>query len=337
MKWWFKPILAVLVGGELVLCAVFGNRVYINVKQRKDVLGAQYVTRISKTSVVFPRDNDLKFYYEPKPNSSSSAHPDWLSYTTTYTYNADGIRATKDYTDQKSPDVFRIIALGDSFTEGQYVNISDVYTTVLEHLLNQYANTCSSGKKFEIINLGVIGYDVTYAVERYRRHGIQYNPDLVVWLINEHNVLMLSDLLYPLQQKIENETSAAARLQHERERNYYYASDIARKQLVAQYSQDYIFSLQRQALNTFSSFYRGPLLIAMFQGASSATKEVVASFVNDRKNSYFDDSLTQLSREEGTELPDYHPSISGHTIIANQLFQYLKDKQLIPCLSILRQ
>lgn len=325
--------LAVIVGSECLLSCFLGYKVYSNLKQRNNVLGAHYVTHISKASVVFPEDQYLSGYYEPKANSIDVETPPWIFYTTTYTYNSDGLRADKDYEVNAPSNVFRIIALGDSFTEGVYMALPQTYVSQLEQLLNNYASSCSSGKRFEILNFGMRGYDIAYETERYRRHGIKYHPDLVMWLINANNVVMPDALLMPLTANIEAETTESARLKYEREQNYYFASNLAREQLQKQYSEDYIFSLQRHVLDTFNSLYSGPLLITMFDDAALKTKNVIADFVHSRKNTYFYDTLQSLSEESGTQLLDGHPSVSGHAQIAHDLYQYLTDHHIISCKS----
>ena len=36
-----------------------------------------------------------------------------------------------------------------------------------------------------MLNLGLYGYDIEYAVERFRVRGQKYDPDLIIWLIKD--------------------------------------------------------------------------------------------------------------------------------------------------------
>ena len=79
----------------------------------------------------------------------------------------------------KPEDVFRIAVVGDSITYGLYCMQSDPYSKQLERLLNLYA---SPGQpRFEVLNLGVSGYNITQVVERLRVRGLPFEPDLVIY------------------------------------------------------------------------------------------------------------------------------------------------------------
>lgn len=74
---------------------------------------------------------------------------------------------------RKNPDIFRILALGDSFTFGHGVKIDDSYVNSLEKKLN--------GKnKVEIINSGVFGYSPIIYYLYLTKKGFAFNPDMVV-------------------------------------------------------------------------------------------------------------------------------------------------------------
>jgi hypothetical protein len=56
--------------------------------------------------------------------------------TSIYSTNADGLRERYNYTKNKPDNTFRIAIFGDSFVHVSYVNISDVFTELLEDDLN---------------------------------------------------------------------------------------------------------------------------------------------------------------------------------------------------------
>ena len=61
----------------------------------------------------------------------------------------------------KPDGVCRIAVLGDSFTMGSGVRLSETYVKILERLLN-----ADSGRsRFEVLNFGVAGYDFEREVE----------------------------------------------------------------------------------------------------------------------------------------------------------------------------
>ena len=87
--------------------------------------------------------------------------------------NGDGFR-DGDYPLKKKATVFRIMAIGDSFTFGQGVNLEDTYSKHLERRINDM------GKTSEVISCGVIGYGMWQYLETLKRKVLPYKPDLVI-------------------------------------------------------------------------------------------------------------------------------------------------------------
>lgn len=96
-----------------------------------------------------------------------------------YRINEHGLR-DDSFNIQKPDNTFRILFLGDSFTEGQGVELSQTMVKRLQEDLNRV----SEEQKYQTINGGVAGYSTVleylYLVER----GIKFNPDLVIINLN---------------------------------------------------------------------------------------------------------------------------------------------------------
>jgi lysophospholipase L1-like esterase len=90
--------------------------------------------------------------------------------------NSAGFR-DREFAREKPPGVFRIVVIGDSVTFGHPDFSRESYTKHLERLLN----AASGGLAFEVLNLGVIGYDVTRSAERLRLLGLPHQPDLILY------------------------------------------------------------------------------------------------------------------------------------------------------------
>ena len=75
----------------------------------------------------------------------------------------------------KPPGVFRILALGDSFTVGANVEQEDAYPQVLERLLND-----SGRGRIEVVNAGVGGWSPFQYAQFLDNYGLRYEPDLVL-------------------------------------------------------------------------------------------------------------------------------------------------------------
>lgn len=322
-------ILISLVLLEWVVVLLIAHRTIVALKRQKDVLGTKIITRINKDSVNFPEISSFPYYYEPKSNYTATQSADWLPYTATYISNSEGLRSTKEYPVQKESNVFRIVAIGDSFTYGQYVNEADTFVSQLENQLN--AQLCSNRKKFEVLNLGVPGYDIRYEVERFRRHGQRYHPDLVIWLVNGFNLNTIVDLTQPIQDEIIRTASQEVIAKHNSENDFYFASGQAIQIIKKKYGIDYIISKQREAMATFSNLYRGRLLIIMFANSDLRAVNIIRDYAKGRANTYFNDKIPPLLRENDTILQDGHPSASGHASIAGSIFQYINNNHVISC------
>jgi hypothetical protein len=90
-------------------------------------------------------------------------------------FNSHGFR---DYerTYAKPKGTFRILVLGDSYTEGLQVALENTFPALLETKLNEDF----SPMKFEVLNLGQSGFGTADAYIRYLNVGIQFSPDLII-------------------------------------------------------------------------------------------------------------------------------------------------------------
>lgn len=124
----------------------------------RSVAGAEMVLRLSE-------DPDIG--YELVPGASGRA------WQTDVAVNSHGMR-DREYSLEKPSGTYRIAVLGDSKTFGNFLPIADVYTEVLERRL------LGAGYRVEVLNFGVGGYDTVQEVAQLERHGVAFDPDLVV-------------------------------------------------------------------------------------------------------------------------------------------------------------
>jgi hypothetical protein len=75
----------------------------------------------------------------------------------------------------KSSGAFRILAVGDSFTEGAGVEAEEAWPQVLEGLL-----AGAAARPVEVVNTGVGGWDPFQYARFFERDGLALGPDLVV-------------------------------------------------------------------------------------------------------------------------------------------------------------
>lgn len=116
---------------------------------------------------------DRDFHHVLIPNTECRFKTD--EWDTVVRINSHGHR--DDATVVAKPDgVFRILALGDSFTMGHGVDIEDTYVAILEKNLN----ASFADKKVEIVNAGVFGYSPLIYNLYLQKQGLSMSPDMVI-------------------------------------------------------------------------------------------------------------------------------------------------------------
>lgn len=93
--------------------------------------------------------------------------------------NSEGFRG-KEFIPKEDKNLVRIIMLGDSITYGFRVKQSETFSEVLERMLNAKSQVLSSPTRYNVMNLGVGGYNIVSEVEVLKAYGLKYNPNIVV-------------------------------------------------------------------------------------------------------------------------------------------------------------
>ena len=96
-------------------------------------------------------------------------------YDTKRTHNSLGFR-DYEYSVEKPKGVFRIFVLGDSYSYGQGLEMTETYSKVLEKTLNDKYPS----KHFEVINSSFLGLDTEKEFQRLKNEGIRLSPDMVI-------------------------------------------------------------------------------------------------------------------------------------------------------------
>lgn len=95
------------------------------------------------------------------------------------TINSHGMRGPENYA--KKANEFRILVLGDSFTEAFQLPDNEIYT----HLLQNRLNYCRPKKEITVINAGRSGASPAYYIHLASYYTTIFQPDLVVIQLNE--------------------------------------------------------------------------------------------------------------------------------------------------------
>jgi hypothetical protein len=91
-----------------------------------------------------------------------------------FTTNARGLRDTRDFAYDKPPGVLRVLAVGDSHTQGYEVAQDETFAAVLERYLR------GRGRDAEVLNAGVSGFSNAEELAWLEHEGFRYAPDVVV-------------------------------------------------------------------------------------------------------------------------------------------------------------
>jgi lysophospholipase L1-like esterase len=119
--------------------------------------------------------------YELVPGAALYVDP----WRTVVHVNRLGLRGS-ELEQAKAPGVFRIAAVGDSFTFGNGVADEDTYPRQLEALLPPRAD----GRRYEVLNFGVSGYSSADEAAVLRERVAAFSPDLVLvgYVLNDPQV-----------------------------------------------------------------------------------------------------------------------------------------------------
>lgn len=288
---------------------------------------SQYITKLSKLNYSFNKQStNLKYFYEPNPNKIIIESPEWLDYSVKHIINSDGIQSTKEFQINKPKDTFRIITIGDSFTFGAFVNTDENFSSILETLLNNIT-ICPTIRQFEIINLGVGGYYIDYTVERFLKRGLKYNPDLVIWLINSHNMRRSNELTRPILDQLYSEGIQG----YDPITKTYPAATTAEKIVSEKYSPEYIANYQKNVLNKLKISYFSNLLVMTMKDNFISNSDILNEFIRSKSNYFYYSDLVNTIANKKYSLPDSHPNKEGHKIIAEEILNYLLQNYLFTC------
>src|SRR3990167_10917222 len=270
-----KILFTGLIIAQMVVILFLSIRITQN---KKNVLGETSVNTIPKNSIKLSPMNNLKYFYELKPNTVEEFNKDWLPNVPKYTINADSLNERFDYSVENPEKTYRIITLGDSFTFGQNVSTEKNWAELLENQLNKKLS-CKDINKFEVINLGVYGYDTQYAVERFRLRGEKYNPDLVIWMFTDFERVLEKTMPYILDHKKE-----AVLL--EKQGIYYKNWKDARENLEKKIGKAGFNNYLKEQLEKFNDLYDKKLLLMALPN-NQIYIDTLGVFVSQRANTNF--------------------------------------------------
>jgi len=287
------------------------------------------VSPMDRKNLLFPIDTPLAYYYELAPNTKKEDDFSYMRRTgiVIHTINADGLNERKDYEINKPLRTYRIVTLGDSFTEGAFVETKDNYSKLLEDMLNANMH-CNNYSQFEVINLGVAGYDMQYNLERFKRKGQKYSPDLVILWTDENDYINNNEKYYALVHTWDPNKEAPAIVA-----GYRAEGDFAPEANAVWYKFNTLYDRKTLILEELSylrelmRLYTGPMIIFSLDQIPVDIRQPIQTMSMERGNTYFFPSIPSTY----DKFPDNHPSIRGHQQFAEFLFSNVLSHAIIPC------
>ncbi len=159
------------------------------------LLAAEFVFRAipSSRDIEVKGDGSTKVRFNPYRADGALSHtirPDWETlqvadeYSVRVTTNALGMRGAAA-SEEKAPDVYRILVVGDSFAFGYGVEDWETFPARLQTEIEE------RGLRVEVLNAGVPGWSTDSYFVYLRKRGFALDPDLVIIAISENE---LSDM-----------------------------------------------------------------------------------------------------------------------------------------------
>jgi len=224
-----------------------------------------------KENIIYCR---YRYYSAPEKKAIEKTNKN-DPYQATYTLNKYGFNERFDYQIKKPKDVFRIIVVGDGNAFGFLVNTKDNWVEKLEDLLNKEQE--KKYKKFEVINLAYHSFDLAYQVERFRKQGVKYKPDLVIWMNNDFS--RINEIFLPLTEKYSwNYQSKEELKKYQKQCKYFPSWDLAWEEYQKKLKEEKIDveSFQKEIIKEFFELYQGPVVfISLYEIPNFAKKELL--------------------------------------------------------------
>lgn len=306
---------------------------------------------------------DEKRGYTLTPNYRMTHHTS--EFSASIAINSEGLR-DHEYPDGKDPKIFRILALGDSFTFGVGVNSEETYPKLLEAMLNK-ASGGKAARTYEVVNAGVEGYGTEQEYIQLRELQARYKPDLVIVGLHSNDI---DEVMQGIP---------AANKKHKLKRRFYFLSYLRGVQLLVtqaftkefllekilaiyedRYSPEFERALHRTEellvqIRDFASAGDAKTLVVVIPSCleidrAEWEKKGFAKFYSDefftRNMGRFSDTFTAFGKSR--QLPtlpllpalrnsgerpiyftrDVHWTRAGHRIAAESIFQYVTDGRL---------
>lgn len=270
-----------------------------------------YTYVLENNSLITVSSDTYSYFYEYRPGVVRNENPDGGAGYSTNIIQDNYLHDRFNYPMAKPEHVYRIMTLGDSYVYGLYVDTKDNASEKLEDLLNNEP-LCEQRYSYEVLNLGMPGYDAAYSVERFIKRGALFDPDVVVFYFGNSDFERHREfLLEQFSQDLETDEggSAAAKQQYEE----------AVAKMKKQFTSEEIITYQVQAIDRLAEVYEGVILL---YGLKTLRYQAWLEEVAGRHDNVFAYQSDMALTPE--QLIGGHPTPEGHALIAADWYEYLQ-------------
>ena len=247
---------------------------------------------------------------------------------------------------EKPPGTFRILGLGDSVTYGYRVPLDDSILKVLERRLN-----ATGEGQYDVLNLGVPGYNTVQEERMLEEVGLAYAPDLILltYVLNDADeVLDAQDAIGRAADLAEPPPLLAETIGRFYLPQLVYSRQAQLRELddpAAKFAKDQPgWQASRNALAEMARLARAhgvPLAVAIFpflvhldqRHPYAAIYQLIASTVRQvggHPIELLPAFLGQAARPLWVGPADYHPNARAHAIMALAVEAGLREEHLLP-------
>jgi lysophospholipase L1-like esterase len=296
--------------------------------------------------------------YKPIPHSRRAGWDEAGGYRYDDRYNSLGFR-DDEHSIEKPSDVFRILGVGDSFTEGWGADYEDTYLRRLEVALNSRAG---DHPKIEIIKAGINGYFPETERLVIQHYGLQFDPDLIVIgfvpndLLDTHRgveAIRVDKTGYLTTAEAASLGTIAVSIYRRWHSSRIVLRTYARRQ-IENLPEDWWMNMYRQTKDFETAWkeifhqYDGILSLARKSGADLAVVHIPNFKPRQRfhdfpaqqigewcqsNNVVFIDTLPEIrrmARSMRLYWKDNHLRPEGYSVVANVLQKQLEERRLVP-------
>lgn len=308
----FRCILA----GIIVVEAVIGIAVVRKFLRTGHILGVADIADVRHLPLV-REPGILENYYSMGRNPDASDSPPWMNGgVVRYSIQIGGVNRASPVAYEKNPGVFRLLAAGDSFTFGLYVNTADNYPSKLEASIASETH-CPTVREYQVVNTGIPGYDIQFTIQHILDAGLAYDPDLIIWVIKRDDFERINQIVLGIEKSIREKRPNEDPLT---------VINTAQDIFTKHYPPESILFKQEQYLEKLFTVFSKPVVFVMPSDTPESMKNILYRVRDRHTNVYISSDWDFLPEHK---LPDGHPTAEEHTRLARVIFDFLTAHRLL--------